>query len=410
MIYDTAIIGGGAAGMMAAAQLADSGQKVCIIEKNKDLGRKLKITGKGRCNVTNNCQRDTFFNNIISGSKFLMSSYSAFSSADTMEFFENLGVPLKTERGGRVFPVSDNAADICEALIKKLKSGKTDIIHDRAAGVITENGRALGVCGERNIYRADNVIIASGGLSYPKTGSTGDGYEFARSLGHTVTELKPCLVPLIVVQSELCRSLMGLSLKNVELSLYKGEKCIYSEIGEMLFAHFGLTGPLVLKASAYIKDTADKSYRIEINCKPGLDREKLDARILRDFAISPNRIISNVLHSLLPSKMIEPILKLSDIKPDAKINSITKKQRTKLEKNIRQLRLDVKGFRPVSEAIITAGGVELKEIDPKTMESRLVPGVYFIGECIDAHGFTGGYNLQIAFSTACAAAKNIRKK
>ena len=410
MKYDVIIIGGGAAGMMSAVRCASGGLKTAVIEKNKIFGRKLRITGKGRCNVTNACDNETLLSNIISGKKFLMSSFSRFSPWDTMDFFEEMGVPLKTERGNRVFPVSDDADDIADVLFQKMKSLGVELIHSKCTGIIVSDGKSVGVETESGKFFADNIICATGGVSYPKTGSTGDGFTFAKKLGHSVTPLRPCLSALETKERKQCADMMGVSLKNVTLKLYRGNKCLYEELGEMLFSHFGITGPLVLSASCYIDDPKNDDYYVKIDLKPALSEEKLDARILREFAVSPNRIISNIMHSLLPSKMIDTVLKISKIDGDTPANSVTKVQRAALIDTMKNMTFHISSFRPVDEAIVTAGGIELKEITPRTMESKFVKNLYFIGEMIDAHGFTGGFNLQIAFSTAVAAADGIKQK
>lgn len=410
MKYDLVIVGGGAAGMMAAVRCAEKGLKTAVAEKNKVYGKKLRITGKGRCNVTNACDNETLISNIISGKKFLMSCFSRFSPWDTMEFFENLGVSLKTERGNRVFPVSDNANDIADVLYYRMKNLGVDFINSKCIGILESNGKAIGIETESEKIFADNVVIATGGMSYPKTGSTGDGYDFAKKTGHSITKLKPCLSAVEVKEKRQCIDMMGVSLKNVRLYLYRDGKCLYEELGEMLFSHFGITGPLVLSASAYINDLENSNYFVRIDLKPALSIEKLDARILREFSISPNRIISNVMHSLLPSKMIDTVLKMADINAETPVNSITRRERMSLIDTMKNMTFHITAFRPVEEAIVTAGGINLKEITPKTMESKIVKNLYFIGEVLDAHGFTGGFNLQIAFSTAVAAADDIIKK
>lgn len=400
MNYDVIIIGGGAAGMMAAITAAEKGSKVLILERNDILGKKLLITGKGRCNVTNNSDNDNIMKNIPTNSRFLYSALAGFSSLDVMNFFESLGVPLKTERGNRVFPVSDKAADIVNALKARIKELDIKIINERAEKIITDNSLekpfVKGVKCGKNTYTANNVILCTGGKSYPGTGSTGDGYKMAKELSHTVTELKPSLVPINTAEDT--KSIMGLSLKNVTLTLKNDKnKVLYSELGEMLFTHFGVSGPLVLSASAFIKND---SYKLYIDLKPALDEKKLDARILRDFEEAKNKQISNVLRKLLPEKLISEILLRSEILPDTKVNIITREQRKKLIENLKSFTLTVKSLRPIEEAIITDGGISVKEIDPKTMQSKLVDGLYFAGEIIDCAAYTGGYNLQIAFSTA----------
>ncbi|MDD6278794.1 MAG: NAD(P)/FAD-dependent oxidoreductase [Oscillospiraceae bacterium] len=400
---DTIIIGGGAAGCVAAVLAARLGKSVLLLEKNDRIGRKLRITGKGRCNVTNNCSNDELMRNIPVNGRFLYSAFSGFGTADTMSFFEELGVPLKTERGNRVFPVSDKAEDIVNALADELKRLGVTIINRRAESLIIEDGVCRGVRAGGDEYRSASVLVACGGKSYPNTGSTGDGYILARSAGHTVTELKPSLVPLVSPDSY-CSELMGLSLRNVTLRLMDGEKCIYSELGEMLFTHFGVSGPLVLSASSHIRDMKPNRYSLLIDLKPGLDKERLDARIQRDFGENLNRDFINGIRKLLPSKLIPVIARLSGIGTERKINSITKEERHRLGELIKAFPVRISGFRPIDEAIITSGGVSVKEINPKTMESKLVPGLFFAGEVIDADAYTGGFNLQIAFSTANAAA------
>lgn len=404
--YDVIIAGGGAAGCMAAVRSSLSDRITLVIEPNKRLGRKLMITGKGRCNVTNDCSVEELMNNIPVNPKFLYSAFSEYSSYDTMTFFEMAGVPLKTERGNRVFPVSDKAEDIVKAFERELKRNKVDILHDKVTELIIDNGVCRGVrCGQKEIY-SESVLIATGGKSYPQTGSTGDGYTLARQAGHTITEIKPSLVP-IVSEESYCRDMMGLSLKNVTLSLYDRKKCIYKELGEMLFTHFGISGPLVLSASSHIRKMEENRYSIKIDLKPALSPEQLDKRIQRDFSEMLNRSFSNSLNKLLPAKMIPVIVKLSDIPAECRVNSITKQQRKNLAELIKNFPVSVKGFRPVEEAIITSGGVSVKEINPKTMESKLVKGLYFAGEVIDVDAYTGGFNLQIAFSTGYCAGHNM---
>lgn len=406
--YDAIVIGGGAAGMMAAVTAGRIGRRVLLLEQNSVLGKKLKITGKGRCNVTNACDNDTLMKNIPGNSRFLFSAFSQFSAQDTMSFFEDLGVPLKIERGNRVFPVSDRAEDVISAFYKALRDADVTISESRALKIITEDGTARGVLTGDGEYYSESVLIATGGKSYPQTGSTGDGYRLASECGHTVTSIRPSLVPLITKESY-CRDMMGLSLKNVTLSLYdtKDNKLLYSELGEMLFTHFGVSGPLVLSASAHIRDMADGRYRMEIDLKPALDDERLDLRIQRDFSENINKDYFNSLRKLLPAKMIPVAVKLSGIPPEIKVNQITKQQRRKLLDVLKHFPLTIKDFRPVEEAIVTSGGVSVREISPKTMESKLINGLYFAGEVIDVDAYTGGFNLQIAFSTGYAAGMNL---
>ena len=406
----TVIIGGGAAGLMAACAAAEKygGRAVTVIEKNRRPGRKLMITGKGRCNVTNNCDRDTLISNVPANGRFLFSAFSDFGTADTMEFFEKRGVPLKTERGNRVFPVSDKASDIVDALVKKKKKSGVKILTAEAEEILTENFSVTGVrTRDGEILEADSVILATGGMSYPVTGSTGDGYEMAGMLGHTVTPLKASLVPLNVKQG-FCSRLSGLSLKNVTLTVYESgrKKPVFSELGEMLFTHFGISGPLVLSASAHMRKMGSAEYVAYIDLKPALDEQKLDSRILRDFEEEKNRNFGNSLDKLLPKSIIPVIISLSGIAPDTKVNQISREQRARLCGVLKALRLDITGFRPIEEAIITGGGISVKEINPSTMESKLVSGLFFAGEIIDADAYTGGFNLQIAFSTGHLAGKN----
>lgn len=406
----TVIIGGGAAGLMAACAAAEKygGRAVTVIEKNRRPGRKLMITGKGRCNVTNNCDRDTLISNVPANGRFLFSAFSDFGTADTMEFFEKRGVPLKTERGNRVFPVSDKASDIVDALVNTVIKSGVKILTAEAEEILTENSAVTGVrtrYGE--ILEADSVILATGGMSYPVTGSTGDGYKMAGRLGHTVTPLKASLVPLNVKQG-FCSRLSGLSLKNVTLTVYESgrKKPVFSELGEMLFTHFGISGPLVLSASAHMRKMGSSEYTAYIDLKPALDEQKLDSRILRDFEEEKNRNFGNSLDKLLPKSIIPVIISLSGIAPDTKVNQISREQRARLCGVLKALRLDITGFRPIEEAIITGGGISVKEINPSTMESKLVSGLFFAGEIIDADAYTGGFNLQIAFSTGHLAGKN----
>ena len=401
---DTIIVGGGAAGCMAAIQAARLGKSAVIFERNGNIGRKLRITGKGRCNVTNNSTVEEHMANIPVNPRFLYSAYSGFDAYDTMNFFEELGVPLKTERGNRVFPVSDNAEDIVAALGRELKRLGVKIIGERVTSLILENGCCCGVVAGDMEYRSNSVLIACGGKSYPNTGSTGDGYTLAKSAGHTITDLKPGLVPL-VSPDKYCADLMGLSLRNVTLSLYDGQKLLFSELGEMLFTHFGVSGPLVLSASSHLRKISPDRCRLVIDLKPGLTPEQLDSRLQRDFAENLNRDFSNGIRGLLPAKMIPVIIALSGIPADKKVNSITREERHAFGELIKAFPVRISKFRPIDEAIVTSGGVSIKEISPKTMESKITPGLFFAGEVIDTDAYTGGFNLQIAFSTAYAAAQ-----
>ncbi len=402
------IIGGGAAGLMAAIVSAQKGNSVTVIEKNQKVGRKLMITGKGRCNVCNNCDIDTLVNNIPKNAKFLYSAFSSFGPSELMNFFESRGVSLKTERGNRVFPLSDKAVDIVDALYNAVLKSKAKILNATAEKLIHKENKIIGVKLENGeILPCDSVILATGGMSYPLTGSTGDGYSMAKELNHTVTELKPSLVPLTIHEG-FCTRLSGLSLKNVTLSVLEEgkKKPLFSELGEMLFTHFGISGPLALSASSHIRYMGKKNYIAYIDLKPALNLQQLDNRILRDFEVEQNKDFANSLDKLLPKSLIPVIIKLSGIEGSTKVNQITKEQRLKLCNIIKALPLHITGFRPIEEAIITSGGISVKEINPKTMESKLVEGLYFAGEIIDTDAYTGGFNLQIAFSTGFVAGSN----
>lgn len=396
------IIGGGAAGMMAAIAAAEQGASVTLLEPNERLGKKLNITGKGRCNVTNDTDLDGLLANTPKNGKFLYSAFSRFGSRDTMEFFEKLGVPLKVERGNRVFPVSDRAFDISGAMERRMKQLKVTVVRDRAVDLTVEDGEVVAVAGEKKIYPADAVILATGGVSYPATGSTGEGHHMAVRAGHTVTELQGSLVPLRE-QGNRCAAMQGLSLRNVGLTVFENDKKIYTDFGEMLFTHFGVSGPLVLSASAHMRRVGKKEYRLEIDLKPALDEATLDKRLLSDFEKYCNHDFCNALNDLLPHKMIAQVVELSGIDPHCKVNSITREQRHTLVWLLKHWPIPVAGLRPVTDAIITSGGVKVSEINPTTMESKIVKGLYFAGELIDVDAYTGGFNLQIAWSTGRAA-------
>lgn len=402
-MVDAIIVGGGAAGCLAAIFAARYGKSVTLFEKNERIGRKLRITGKGRCNVTNNSPMQTHMENIPVNSRFMYSSFSSFGAEETMAFFEELGVPLKTERGNRVFPVSDKAEDIVNALDNEMKRLGVKIIRKKVTSLIIEDGVCAGVHAGGEEYRSGSVLIACGGMSYPATGSTGDGYKLAKQAGHTVTELKPSLVPLVSSDS-FCGELSGLSLRNVKLTVMDGEKEIFGETGEMLFTHFGISGPLVLSASSHIRNITPDRFTAVIDLKPALTAQQLDARIQRDFAENLNRDFINGIRKLLPSKLIPVIVRLSGIAPERKINSITKEERHRFGELLKAFPVRISGARPIDEAVITSGGVSVKEIDPRTMESKLTRGLFFAGEVIDVDAYTGGFNLQIAFSTAYSAA------
>lgn len=406
MNADVIIIGGGAAGAFAACHCGMLGKNTIIFEPNGKIGKKLAITGKGRCNVTNNCSNDELMKNIPVNPRFLYSAFSQYSTDDVMNFFENAGVPLKTERGNRVFPQSDKASDIVLALERELKQNKVKIIKEKVTNLLIDDGVCVGVEAGGKEYSAYSVLIATGGSSYPLTGSTGDGYKLAEQAGHNVTKLKPSLVP-IVCEEKYCADMMGLSLRNVTLSLYNNDKKIFSELGEMLFTHFGVSGPLVLSASSHIAQMEKGRYKMFIDLKPGLSEQQLDARILRDFGDNINRIFGNSLSKLLPAKLVPVAVRLSGIEGERKVNQITREERMSFVKLLKKFPLTVKDFRPIEEAIITSGGVSVKEINPKTMASKLVDGLFFAGEVIDVDAYTGGFNLQIAFSTAYCAALNM---
>ena len=407
---DVLIIGGGAAGLMAAGTVSMTGKSVTVLERNDRPARKVMITGKGRCNVTNNCtELDKLIENVPQNGRFLYSAFSNFMPSDTMELFEDMGVPLKTERGGRVFPVSDKAVDIVDALVSFATDDGAQIVKGRAKELIIENGTVKGAVtydGEK-IF-AEKVLIATGGKSYPATGSTGDGYELAKQAGHTVTELKPSLVSLVCHEG-FCTDLQGLALKNVSMSVIDSvtNKEIYKDFGEMLFTHFGVSGPMILSAGAHMRNMQRGRYKIYVDMKPGLSYEQLDARILRDFSENNNKNFINSLGGLLPRKMIPVAVKLSGIKPTEKVNQITKEQRHKFAEVLKKFKITVNDFSSIEEAIVTSGGVKVSEIDPKTMESKIIEGLYFAGEIIDVDAYTGGFNLQIAFSTGRLAGENM---
>lgn len=403
---DAVIIGGGAAGMMCSLIAAQRGLDVILLEQNKLLGRKVRITGKGRCNVTNNCDIKDFLSNIPGDGKFLYSALNRFPPRDTMQFFESLGLPLKTERGNRVFPVSDNANDVAGTLTRNIERSGVRRIRESAKHIICENGAVCGVKTESGIIECRAAIICTGGLSYPLTGSTGSGYKMAQELGHSIVPCHPSLVPL-ESDDEYCARMQGFSLKNVTLSAYEDDKLIFRELGEMLFTHFGVSGPLVLSASSHMRNFGKSKYRLSIDLKPALDEKKLDARLLRDFEKYANRDFANSLCDLAGKMMIPVLVELSGIPPEEKVNSITRQQRHELLKLFKEFPVSVSAPRPIDEAIVTSGGVSTKEINPRTMESKLVSGLYFAGEVMDLDAYTGGFNLQIAWSTAFVAANSL---
>lgn len=407
MKADAVVIGGGAAGTLCAALAAGRGLDVVLLEPNRMLGRKLRITGKGRCNVTNDCDAREFIAAIPGDGRFLQSAIHKFGTSDTKALFEGLGVALKTERGNRVFPESDRADDIADALTKLARENGVRVLRERATRILTdEAGAVRAVSAGGGEIECEAAVICTGGLSYPGTGSSGDGYRMARELGHTIRPCRPSLVPLESPDAW-CREMQGFSLRNVELSAYEDEKLIYKALGEMLFTHFGVSGPLVLSASAHMRRFGECRYRLSIDLKPGLDEKKLDARLLRDFEKYSNREFRNSLGDLAGRAMIPVLVELSGIPGDTRTNSVTRQQRAALAQLLKHFPVSLSGPRPIAEAIVTSGGVATTEVNPRTMESKLVPGLYFAGEVLDLDAYTGGYNLQIAWSTAFVAANSL---
>ena len=400
MKVDGIVIGGGPAGMFAAITAAEQGKKVLLLEKNHRLGKKLLITGKGRCNVTNNCSGQEVLQNTPRNGRFLFSAMAAFPPEKTYAFFESHGCPLKVERGNRVFPVSDRSQSVLDCLQNELRRLHVTVSEERVTEILTAEGRVTGVRTDRGSHEAGWVILATGGVSYPATGSTGDGYRMAEALGHTIVPQEGSLVPLEAEED--CKQMQGLSLRNVGVKLLGAKgKVLYQDFGELLFTHFGVSGPTVLSASCHMKG---EGCRLLLDLKPALDEAKLDARILRDLEMYQNRAMENALTDLLPRSMIPVVLRRLEIAPDMQANSLTKQKRRALVELLKAFPVEILGKRPVSEAIITSGGVKVSEINPKTMESKLVPGLYFAGEIIDCDAYTGGFNLQIAWATAYAAA------
>lgn len=406
------VIGGGPAGMMAAITSAENGNKVTILEKMQNLGRKLLITGKGRCNITSSLPIEEFIQNTPGNGQFLYSCFKNYTNQDIIQFLKKQGLDVKEERGNRIFPTTDKSIDVLECFKRKLKQLNVDIKYNTRVIDISKEEEKLQVKTENNTYEAEKIILATGGKSYPLTGSTGDGYKLAQNLGHTITKIKPSLVPLESYEKKLCKNLQGLSLRNVKIELKNTEnnKTIYEDFGEMLFTHFGVSGPTILSGSAHLvryKNIEDllknKRVDLKIDFKPALSEEKLDERILRDFIELKNKQFKNSLDKLLPQKLIPIIIEKSKISPEKKVNEITKQERKNLVKILKSFELTISNFRPIEEAIITSGGINIKEINPKTMESKLVPGLYFAGEIIDVDSYTGGFNLQIAYSTGYTA-------
>ncbi len=403
MEQELIVIGGGAAGMMAAITAAEQGRKVCLLERNQKLGRKLYITGKGRCNVTNHCQPQDVLSNTPRNSRFLYGVMARTTPVWVEEFFKELGVPLKVERGNRVFPESDHASDIIDALFFRLRKLNVRIVEDRAKSILTRDGTVVGVMGECGEYPCKALILATGGVSYPATGSTGDGYHMAQDLGHTIIEPKPSLVPL-ESDDEFCGQMQGLALKNVLLKVKnKKGKIIYQEQGELLFTHFGISGPLVLSASAHMRDFDKDYYTCVIDLKPALDEQKLDTRLLREFSENINKDFQNVLGALVPRLMVPVIIALTEIPAERKVHDITKGERRRLLEVLKGMKINITGPRPIREAIITSGGIKVSEVDPKTMASKKTDGLFLAGELLDVDAYTGGFNLQIAWATGRAA-------
>ena len=407
---EAVVVGGGAAGMMAALIAARRGRPVTLVEHQRFCGRKLRITGKGRCNLCNNCDLKHFFQQVPGNPKFLYGALHRFPPADTMAFFEDLGVPLKTERGNRVFPVSDRAHDVANALENALRRAGVRMRFTEALRVTTEAGAVSGLETGEGFLPAGSVLLATGGASYPGTGSTGDGYRMARELGHSLSPLRPSLVPLESDDPD-CARLQGFSLKNVRLTAYDSSgMAVYSDLGEMLFTHFGVSGPLILSASAKMRRMGECTYSLLIDFKPGLDEKKLDTRVLRDFTKYANREFKNALDDLVGRSMIPVLVRLSGIREDKPVREVTREERRRLVELLKAFPVSVSGFRPIDEAIVTAGGVSTKEIDPRTMGSKLVSGLYFAGEVLDLDAYTGGFNLQIAWSTGYVAGQSVLKE
>ena len=398
------VIGGGPAGMMAAGTAALYGADVTIFEGTDRLGKKLAITGKGRCNVTTRCTTEEFLENVITNPRFMYTALAEFDTEDTINFFTSLGVELKTERGKRVFPISDKAKDIVDAMRKYCETAK--IIYKKVTAVKQAEDKTFSVVADGKAFIFDAVIIATGGKSYPLTGSDGSGYRLAQRLGHTVTELKPSLVP-IESKAPVCKELQGLSLKNVAITVKneKGDK-FFTDFGEMMFTHFGVTGPMILSASSHLKGKDIAQLTLSIDLKPALDEKTLDARLLSDFREQSNKDFINSLGALLPSKLIEPFVQAVGINPRKKVNTVTKEERKLIIEKLKSFDIKLSGFRPIEEAIVTSGGIEVKEVNPKTMQSKIVEGLFFAGEILDLDGYTGGFNLQIAFSTGYLAGKS----
>ena len=409
------VIGGGPAGMMAAITASENGNDVTLVEKMNSLGRKLLITGKGRCNITSSLNIEEFIKNTPGNGRFLYSCYQQYTNKDIIEFLREQGLEVKEERGNRIFPVTDKSQDVLKCFTKKLKENRVKILYNMQVQKILvdeQKEKAIGILANNEEMYADKIILATGGKSYPLTGSTGDGYKMVEELGHNVTKIKPSLVPLEIYQKSLCQDLQGLSLRNIEMKILdkSKNKTIYEDFGEMLFTHFGVSGPTILSSSAHLvryknidEKLKNREIVLKIDFKPALSKKKLDDRILREFTEFKNKQFKNSLEKLLPHKLINPIIKLSKIDPDKKVNEITKEERKRLVEILKNFTIEIKGFRPIDEAIVTSGGIKISEINPKTMESKLIRNLYFAGEIIDVDSYTGGFNLQIAYSTGFVA-------
>ena len=409
------VIGGGPAGMMAAITSAEQRNEVILVEKNNSLGKKLLITGKGRCNITSSLEMSEFIKNTPGNGRFLYSAFENYTNQDIIAFLAKQGLKVKEERGNRIFPVTDRSLDVLNCFKNKLNELKVKIMYNsKVEEIIVQNNKIVGVKTNKETIKAEKVILATGGKSYSSTGSTGDGYKLAMKLGHTVTTIKPSLVPLVTYEKNICQNMQGLSLRNVKISIKEENKTIYEDFGEMLFTHFGVSGPTILSGSAHLvryknieQLLKDKKIKLHIDLKPALTPEKLDERILRDFDQLKNKQFKNSLDKLLPQKMINTIIDISGINPEKKINEITKQERRNLVNLLKDFELTIKDFRPIEEAIITSGGINIKEVNPKTMESKIINGLYFAGEILDVDSYTGGFNLQIAYSTGYTAGKNV---